>query len=66
MAARPRLRLHDPDEEAAEEGGDFEERVDRILAKISAQGTSSLTKEEQRLLETASRKAQQKRRVRSD
>lgn len=66
FSSRPRLRLHDPDEAEEEEDQEFEERVDRILAKISAQGTSSLTKEEQRLLESASRKAQQKRKVRTD
>jgi hypothetical protein len=64
LAPRPKLRLHEPEAEEIDE--DFEERIDRILAKISAQGTGSLTKDEQRLLETASRRAQRKRRVPSD
>lgn len=55
---RPRLRLHEPEEE---DDWDLEERVDRILAKISAQGTDSLTPEEQRILEAASRRAQRRR-----
>lgn len=53
----PHLRVHDPDDD-----DDLEERVDEILRKIHEQGADSLTKEEQRLLEAASRRAQNKRR----
>ncbi len=54
---RPKLRLHEPDEDDS----DLEERVDRILAKIHDHGADSLTDEERRTLETASRRAQQRR-----
>ena len=37
-------------------------RVDEILAKISSTGESSLTREERRILEDASRRYQQRRR----
>jgi hypothetical protein len=49
------------DEEPEE---DLDEQVDRILAKISRYGTDSLTDEEQRTLEAASRRAQRRRGVR--
>lgn len=56
--SRGRLRVHNPriDEE------DLNERVDQILAKISEQGETSLSREERKLLEDASRRYQQKRR----
>ena len=56
---RPRLRLHAP----AEEDEDLNAEVDRILAKISQQGESSLTRKERRTLQSASRRFQQKRRT---
>ncbi len=37
-------------------------RVDEILAKISSSGEASLTREERRILEDASRRYQQRRR----
>lgn len=59
---RPPLRLHRPsgDEEASEED-QLMERADEILAKISREGIQSLTRQERRLLEAASRRAQQRR-----
>ncbi len=53
----PHLRVHDPDDDE-----ELEEQVDEILRKIHEQGADSLTKDEQRLLEAASRRAQNKRR----
>ncbi len=63
---RPRLRVHDPDSddedrEAADHRA-LSEEVDRILEKIHQQGESSLTRRERRILESASRQYQQRRR----
>jgi membrane associated rhomboid family serine protease len=55
---RPKLRVHEPEFEES----DLEEEVDRILAKIHSHGTESLTEEEQRTLQRASRVAQRRRR----
>jgi membrane associated rhomboid family serine protease len=55
---RPSLRIHDPEVNERDLG----RRVDEILAKISSQGESSLTREERRILEDASRRYQQRRR----
>ncbi len=54
----PRLRIHQPEEEAVPE-----EEVDRILEKIHRQGESSLTRKERRILENASREYQRRRRL---
>jgi membrane associated rhomboid family serine protease len=54
---RPRLRVHDPDEEHI----DLNMQVDQILEKISREGESSLTKGERRTLEEASRRYQRRR-----
>lgn len=53
---RPKLRVRD----AAQED-DLGRRVDQILEKISREGEASLTKDERRTLERASRKYQEKR-----
>lgn len=55
--ARPKLRLHSPEEDDRLLG----ERVDQILEKISREGEASLTKEERRTLEDASRRYQRRR-----
>jgi membrane associated rhomboid family serine protease len=54
---RPKLRVHEPDEEEDE----LSAKVDAILAKIQRQGQDSLTWNERRTLQKASKKAQQKR-----
>lgn len=57
---KPNLKVHREDDDSpAVNPGD--ERVDEILRKIQAQGQSSLTREEQRILERASRRYQQRR-----
>ena len=53
--SKPRLRVHDPDTYDA-----HEERVDEILRKIRQSGQDSLSKEERRILEKASKRYQQK------
>jgi membrane associated rhomboid family serine protease len=58
MKRRPKLRVHEPDEEE----DDLTQKVDAILEKIQAQGQDSLTWSERRLLQRASKKAQEKRR----
>jgi len=58
---KPRLRIHDPEED--DEPSDVaEEDVDRILEKIYREGEASLTRKERRVLETASRAYQRRRR----
>jgi membrane associated rhomboid family serine protease len=57
--SRPKFRVHHPDDEPDEK--DLSAEVDRILEKISREGESSLTRQERRILETASRKYQQRR-----
>lgn len=54
---RPRLRIHDPQEEQR----DLNKSVDDILEKISREGEASLTKQERRTLEEASRRYQRRR-----
>lgn len=65
---RPRLRVHDPDQEdddrEAADAQALSEEVDRILEKIHQQGESSLTRRERRTLENASRQYQQRRQPR--
>ena len=55
--AKPNLRVHAP----AEPDETFDQRLDRILAKIAESGIDSLSPEEQRLLEDASRRMQRRR-----
>jgi len=59
LKPRPKLRVHDPRSE--DRRGDLGEEVDRILEKIHNQGQDSLTRQERRTLETASRQYQKKR-----
>jgi len=54
---RPKLKIHDPDQPPQ----DLNKQVDAILAKISQQGEASLTKQERRTLEEASRRYQRRR-----
>ncbi len=61
---RARMRVVRPDDVPEEES--LEAEVDRILAKISQQGTESLTQAEIRTLEAASRRAQRRRGARLD
>ena len=65
MWFRRRLRLHDPKPEESdfEASQRREQELDRILEKIHSQGESSLTRAERRILETASREYQKRRRV---
>ncbi|HEX6961498.1 MAG TPA: rhomboid family intramembrane serine protease [Lacipirellula sp.] len=59
LKRRPKLRVHEPDEDEADE---LSARVDAILEKIQREGQDSLTWNERRILQKASRKAQEKRR----
>jgi membrane associated rhomboid family serine protease len=61
LKPKPRLRVHDPDR-AARGQRELSDEVDRILEKISRQGEASLTRKERRILESASREYQQRRR----
>ncbi|MEQ8849334.1 rhomboid family intramembrane serine protease [Botrimarina sp.] len=56
---KPKLRVHRDDEESPTTSTD--DRVDQILRKIQQQGQASLTAEERRFLERASRRYQQRR-----
>lgn len=56
LKQRPRLRVHDPELDEQ----DLSRRVDEILAKISRTGESSLTRQERRTLEEASRRYQRR------
>jgi len=57
VGPRAKLKLHQPTTDEP----DLEEELDRILAKITAAGTDSLTPEEQRILERASARLQKRR-----
>jgi len=57
LKRRPKLRIHDPEQETAE----LSKEVDRILEKIHQQGEDSLTRKERRTLENASREYQKRR-----
>ena len=59
LKGAPRLRVHDPDDQGEEDN--LSQEVDRILEKIHRQGEASLTRQERRTLETASRQYQKKR-----
>lgn len=56
LSRRPKLKLHREDEQ------DLNARVDAVLEKISREGEASLTRRERQLLESASRRYQQRRR----
>jgi membrane associated rhomboid family serine protease len=58
LKARPSLKLHEPWREEV----DLDQRVDEILDKIGREGEASLTRDERRTLEEASRRYQKKRR----
>jgi membrane associated rhomboid family serine protease len=60
--ARPKFRVHRPDDEAEPEESDLSAEVDRILEKISREGEAGLTRKERQTLETASRQYQNRRR----
>ena len=55
---RAKLKLHDPEKKLHQEA----DEADRILAKIHAQGESSLTRPERKTLERYSRRQREKRR----
>jgi membrane associated rhomboid family serine protease len=57
---RPRLKVLAPEDDG-DEADDLGAKVDKILAKIKAQGQDSLTRGERKILEQASRHYQQKR-----
>ena len=62
---RSKLRLHDPGRDPNRDPHDnrsLEARVDAALEKVLRSGESSLTPEERKALEEASRKYQQRRR----
>jgi hypothetical protein len=63
MRGRSHLRVFKPPlEEDTDQGqSELSERVDQILEKIHRQGESSLTRQERRILETASREYQRRR-----
>lgn len=62
LQTRTKLRIHKPaDHEERRGSEDLGVRVDRILEKIHREGESSLTAEERRTLEEASRRYQQRR-----
>jgi hypothetical protein len=54
---RPKLRVHEPDRDES-----LSDQVDRILEKISREGEASLTAQERRTLEDASKRYQQRKR----
>lgn len=59
LRPRPKLRVHEP---GPENDHDLDQRVDAILEKISRDGEASLTHDERRFLEEASRRFQKRRR----
>lgn len=63
LKRKPKLRVHhdDPDEDAPVTNP-ADDRVDEILRKIQSHGQASLSREEQRILEQASRRYQRRRR----
>ncbi len=58
LSPKPNIRVHEPEQEYE----DLEEEADRLLAKVSQQGESSLTAKERKTLEEYSRWMRQKRR----
>jgi hypothetical protein len=57
LRRKPRLKVHEPSER---EETPLQERVDAILEKIHREGEASLTREERRTLEDASRRYQRR------
>lgn len=57
LKPRPKLRVHEPERDES-----LSDQVDRILEKISREGEASLTAQERRTLEDASRRYQQRKR----
>jgi len=66
LRPRPKLRVHTPDDPDDQAEEDLSDEVDRILEKISREGETSLTREERRTLESASRQYQKRRQGSSD
>jgi len=73
VGLRPRLRVHVPDDDRPDQeappGADespLVDEVDRILAKITREGKDSLTRQERRTLENASRQYQRRRQKPAD
>jgi membrane associated rhomboid family serine protease len=60
LRPKPRLRIADPDSAGSAEPS-TDDQVDEILKKINEQGRDSLTRQERRILEEASRKYQRRR-----
>ena len=56
LKRRPKLRVHQPRDEPADSVDQIADGVDRLLAKISEEGESSLTDEEREFLAEASRR----------
>ena len=57
VGRRPKLKIHDPDKTKR----DLNKQVDAILEKISREGEASLTRQERKTLEEASRQYQRRR-----
>ena len=57
----PTLRVHAETAEDEDEPRQWQAKVDAILEKISQQGEASLTSDERKILEEASRRYQQRR-----
>lgn len=58
LRSRPRLRVHEPQSDVPES---LDKRVDAVLDKVNRAGIDSLTPEERKLLEDASRRYQRRR-----
>jgi len=61
LRPRPKLRVRTPEEPDPPAEEDLTAEVDRLLEKISREGEASLTRQERRTLETASRQYQKRR-----
>jgi len=61
LRSQPALRVHYPQDDEPAQEVDLSQEVDRILEKIHRLGESSLTRQERRTLETASRQYQKRR-----
>ncbi len=62
LKPRPKLRVHDPDDDIGDLPDKLAAEVDRILEKLGREGESSLTRKERKTLEEASRRYQRKNR----
>ena len=60
LGTRPRLRVHDPQPDSTR-AQSLDQRVDAVLDKVGREGIDSLSNEERRLLEDASRRYQRRR-----